>query len=98
MKIDYGSLNNANINLSGKESNHNGSIRGQYGHQIHYKNKAAEMLPHLKYKYNRSFLGDGFLPHEDSGWDKAGMANARNDYQKIQAARLQEVDFQNKMK
>lgn len=94
MKIDYDQFNNADLNLGGRQSGHNGSVRGKYGYQIHPKNNAVEMAPQLKYKYNRSFLGGGdggLIPNEDSNWDRAnGMYNARKDYEQMQAERHRE--------
>lgn len=94
MKLDYDQFNNANLNLGGQGVTHNGSVRGKYGYQIHPKNNSVEMLPHLKYKHNRSFLGGGdggLIPNEDSNWDRAnGMLNARKDYEQLREDRHRE--------
>lgn len=49
------------------------------------------MLPQIKYKNNRSFLGGGeggLVPNEDSHWDTSnGYINANKDYQRLKAER-----------
>lgn len=74
--------------------NHNGSIRGKYGYQIHPKNNQVEFAPQIKYKHNRSFLGTGdggLIPNEDSNWDRSNkMLNARRDYELLKEERQRE--------
>ena len=94
--VNYDELPHAQINLkyNNQGIDHNGSIRGKYGYQIHPKANIAhsvEMLPQIKYKNNRSFLtgGDGgLIPNEDSHWDTSNQyTNASKEYMKIKMER-----------
>ena len=67
--------------------NHNGSIRGQYGNNIHpginFMNFKED--PRIKYGHNRSFLKAGSLmPNNNANWDHVRSdQQAAEDYRKL---------------